>query len=185
MIFQTLLSLAFGPESALAAGTILPGSSAVYNTGTGALNCTTHAIISKSITNNGQDKTSLLSFTFDDTLRNRTCQLGLNLTSANNASTPGSKQLQLYKSLRPSLACSGSNITRSSWPTGNQRGTHIATFDLLTNSSSILQAVSAAQFVEETPCPANQTFTYELVGIGDEVTVEFETLVEGLVMNYL
>lgn len=141
-----------------------------YNTGTGAIAATTSGLVAKS--NNGQDTTALLTFTYPSAASGKQCQFAFYLDNA--ATLNGSRKLDLYTSTNPAPG------PRSTWPPGNQRNIHLGRISAIKGGFATWDAKYSTYLTQKTPCKAPGTVEgFELTGVYDQDTVGWNPAVAG------
>jgi hypothetical protein len=187
MLTSTLFAFVGAAASVLAAPlearTGSPGNyftpSAIYNydVGTGAIQCTSTGLISKSTSNNGHDITTLVTFTYPAAAENHKCQFFFYLDST--ASLSGSKKIDVFTSLAPAPGCT------TGWGPGNQRNVNIGRISAELNNYATWDATYGAYLTAPSDCKAPGTQEgFELVGVYDNDYVSWNPTVAGARIVY-
>ncbi|KAF6789087.1 hypothetical protein CSOJ01_14843 [Colletotrichum sojae] len=172
MFTKPLLAAALALTSALAAplesrqssASFGPSATFAYNVGTGRIDpLSNQGYVSKYYQNNGQDLTALLTFTYPEAARGRTCQFVFQSDPAKTWAS-GSQKLDLFTSLQPAPA--GGATT---WPPGNQRDQNIGRLSVANGAGQSTWDVTFGEKISKpVPCAAPGTVeAYELVGVYD------------------
>ncbi|KAI9162982.1 hypothetical protein HJFPF1_04577 [Paramyrothecium foliicola] len=143
-----------------------------YNTGTGAISATATGLISKSTNNNGQDITTLLTFTYPSAAAGKKCRFAFYLD--NTANLQGSRKIDFYSSNNPVSAPS------PGWGPGNQRNNHLGRLSAVKPGFATWDATYSAYLTQKTDCKAPGTKEgFELVGVYDKDVVSWNPAAAG------
>ncbi|CAI6092350.1 unnamed protein product [Clonostachys chloroleuca] len=144
-----------------------PSSIYHYNVGTGAINSgVSGGLINKSTSNNGQDITTLVTFTWPQAPAGKKCQFEFQL--GNSDQLTGSKKVDVFTSHAPAPG------SRSGWGPGNQRNIHIGRITAKLGGLATWDAKHNSYLTEPTACkPAGTVEGLELVGVNDNVHVSW------------
>ncbi|KAK7414043.1 hypothetical protein QQX98_007075 [Neonectria punicea] len=167
MMFKTLLAAVFATASVLAAPLesraapyFTPSALWKYNVRNGAISSTSRGVVSKSDTNNGNDITALITFTYPSASAGKQCQFAFYLN--NGATLTGSGKLDLYTSLSPAPG------STTGWGPGNGRNNHLGRLSAALGKTATWDATYSAYLTKKTPCKAPGTKEgFELVGVYD------------------
>jgi hypothetical protein len=192
MLSKTLLSLATLAATALAAplenlearaapptgNTFAPSSISTYNVGTGAITCApAGGLISKSNTNGGQDRSTLVTVTYPPAVAGKKCALYFYLDPS--AGLGGSQKIDVFTSLNPAPGCT------SSWPPGNQRNNQLGRLNAKYGWAD-WEWTSSTYMTSFTDCKAPGTIEgFELVGVYDTDYVSWNPAVAGVRIAYM
>jgi hypothetical protein len=154
-------------------GTVLePSFISLYNVGTGAIDFNVlDGKIFKADTNGGQDISTLVTFNFPAELAAKTCYFTFDLDPT--ATLTGSGQFDVFTSLQAATQ------DTTTWPPGNGRNNHVGRMQAVLPGS----ATWIAQFIKPFPCPVG-TRGFELVGVNDNVLIEWRNAVAGPRIHY-
>jgi hypothetical protein len=149
-----------------------------YDVGTGAIDCLATdnflglVAVSKSPQNQGHDQCVLLTFEYLDWSAGRQCWIGFVLDSF--SSVGGTGQLDLFSSNAPAPGCS------TGWGPGNQRNNDLGRMQVhRPGPATWIQTFGG--LTRSRPCPPPGTVeAYELVGVGDTVSVVWRPTKTGL-----
>jgi hypothetical protein len=179
MLFKTLVATVFAAASGLAAPLtarddpfFAPSAIWQYNVRNGAISSATEGLVSKSTSNNGNDITTLLTFTYPSEAEGKQCQFAFYLD--NGATLTGSKKLDVFTSNSPAPG------PTSGWGPGNQRNIHLGRLSADLGSFATWDATYNAYLTEKTDCKAaGTTEGFELVGVYDNDVVSWSPDVAG------
>lgn len=151
-----------------------------YDVGTGAIYCDPlWNLITKADTDNGHHITTLLTFEYPAATAGKTCQFGFHLAATDVLAGDNGGVIDLFSSLAPAPGCT------SSWPPGNQRNVHLGRLKPQLGGDAVFTDKFTTYLTEPTPCPPPGTIeAYELVGVYDNVDVEWQPSVSGPFIAY-
>ncbi|KAF4459377.1 idi-3 precursor [Fusarium albosuccineum] len=143
-----------------------------YNVGNGAIYSTDEGLVSKSTGNNGNDITTLLTFTYPDEAAGRQCQFAFYLDDG--ATLSGSGKLDVFTSNSPAPG------PTDGWGPGNQRNIHLGRLSLGLGEFASWDATYNSYLTEKTDCKEpGTTEGFEVVGVYDNDEVAWDPAVAG------
>jgi hypothetical protein len=151
-----------------------------YDVGTGAIECSpAWNRITKSDTDNGHHITTLVTFEYPAASAGSLCQFGFRLTATDTLTGDQGGYFDLFRSQEPAPGCT------SGWPPGNLRGDHLARLRPVLGGDATYTDIYIDYLTEPTPCAAPGTVeAYELVGVFDNVHIEWQPSVSGPYIAY-
>lgn len=160
-------------------GTFYPSATYNYDVSTGAIECSpsTNKIF-KSYSNYGHDLTTLLTFEYPAEAEGKMCQFGFRLEDTDVLT--GSMLFDLFSSLNPAPGCT------ATWPPGNQRNEHLARLQGVAGGDATYVDKFTTYLTEPSPCKSAGTIeAFELVGVYDNVDIEWNPALSGPYITYL
>ncbi|KAH7137340.1 hypothetical protein B0J13DRAFT_559513 [Dactylonectria estremocensis] len=143
-----------------------------YNVRNGAISSTSRGVVSKYDSNNGNDITALLTFTYPAAAVGKQCQFVFYLNHGGNLH--GSGKLDLYSSNSPAPG------PTSGWGPGNQRNQHLGRLSVSRGADATWDATYFSYLTKKTPCKAAGTVeAFELAGVYDNDFVSWNPSVAG------
>lgn len=180
MLYNTILSVAFLVASSVAAPVEIRGSSPYftpsaiwnYNVRTGAILATSTGTVSKADNDNGNDITTLLTFTYPQEAQGQQCQFAFDLD--NQAGLSGSGKLDLFTSNQPAPG------PTNGWGPGNQRNLPLGRLSAVLGGQATWDATFSTYLTQSTDCKDPGTVeAFELVGVFDNDYVSWDPAVAG------
>ncbi|WYZ41386.1 hypothetical protein EsH8_V_000281 [Colletotrichum jinshuiense] len=151
-----------------------PSAIFTYNTRNGAITPSYGGVVAKSTSNQGNDLTALLTFTYPQAAAGKKCQFYFYLDGP-TSSVSGSGKLDVFTSLQPAPA-GGS----PGWGPGNQRNVNIGRISVVSGGYATWDATYGAYLTAPTDCKAAGTVEgLELVGVYDNDYVSWNPQVSG------
>lgn len=152
---------------------IYPDSISLYEVWTGKV---TYNVPTGKIFKDGRttDITTLGTFTFPASTAGKTCefQFALNNCLHCNPGYPtGTANFDVYTAIKPA------DHSTNDWPSGNLRDQYIGRLHAV--KPGVATPVEGLPKVGRFPCPAGQTYGGELVGAGDQVSIQWDGKGEG------
>ncbi|KAK2015255.1 hypothetical protein LZ32DRAFT_656596 [Colletotrichum eremochloae] len=195
MFPKTLVTLVLAAASALATPlsvrqsappptSFAPSATFTYNTRNGAIYPSNYGgVISKSSSNEGNDLTALLTFTYPQAAAGKKCQLWF-LLDGPTSGVSGSRKLDVFASSRPAPA-GGSPGWGAGGP-GNQRDANLGRWSVpAAGGWATWDATYGAYLTAPTDCKAPGTVEgFELVGVYDNDYVSWNAQLSGARIAY-
>jgi len=162
--------------------TFNPVSLYTYDVGTGAINCKPDegkGKIYKSDWDNGHHITTLMTFKYPAASEGKMCQFGFSLDKTDTLTGDKGGLIDLFSSLGPAPGCT------TTWGPGNQRNQHLARLAPVLGGHAKYVQKPMTYLTQPTPCKAPGTYeSFELVGVYDNVNVQWDPTVSGAYITY-
>ena len=161
-------------------GSFYPKATYNYDVGAGAIECSPSTNrLTKSTSNYGHDTTTLLTFEYPAASADQLCQFGFRLEVTDILTGDHGCLLDLFSSLAPAPGCT------SGWGPGNQRNVHMGRLQVVLGGDAVFTDTYTTYLTEPSPCKTPGTVeAFELVGVYDDVDVEWEPSVSGAYISY-
>ncbi|KAF2111167.1 hypothetical protein BDV96DRAFT_582701 [Lophiotrema nucula] len=130
-----------------------------------------HGHIYKTSPNNGDDRTTLVTFDIPASAAGKTCSIGLDLDGPTSTLT-GSKLVDVYTSLAPAPG------NRNAWGPGNQRNLAYGRLSVVDGGSATWKSDVPAPG-KAFACPPKGRWAIELVGVYDDDEVVWDKAMSG------
>ncbi|RYP16374.1 hypothetical protein DL765_005154 [Monosporascus sp. GIB2] len=162
------------------ANSFTPKATYNYDVSTGAIECSpTTNKVTKSDTDNGHHITTLLTFEYPTASAGKMCQFGFRLEATDTLTGNQGGLVDLFSSLAPAPGCT------SGWGPGNQRNVHMARLKPVLDGEATYTDTYTTYLTAPSPCKSPGTVeAFELVGVNDNVHVEWEPSVSGAFISY-
>jgi hypothetical protein len=152
----------------------LPSTIANYNVGTGGVTCGAQGKVFKSDSDNGNDITTLLTFTYPQAVSGMTCSFEFYLTSTDPLSGDNGGLFDVFTSLEPTDCVSGNN-----------RNIQLGRMQPVNNGFATWDATYSTYLTQPGPCDNPGTeVSLELVPVGDNDDIEWNPFVSGARIYY-
>ncbi|KAM5354781.1 hypothetical protein ACJ41O_001427 [Fusarium nematophilum] len=179
MLFKAIFATAIAATSGLAAPLqarqdpyFTPSAIWKYNVRTGAISSTDRGMIAKATWNNGNDITTLVTFTYPDEAEGHQCQFAFYLDNGSTNHVSG--KFDLFTSNSPAPG------PTTGWGPGNQRNIHLGRLTAHIDGFATWDATYNAYLTEKTDCKAAGTVEgFELVGVYDNDEISWDADVAG------
>ncbi|KID69020.1 uncharacterized protein G6M90_00g054170 [Metarhizium brunneum] len=187
MMTRLLITVIYLAASALAqvppgwTNVFSPSNLYIYDVSNGAISdLSPTALVFKSPTNGGRDKTTLLTFKYPAGTNGKQCQLFFNFDQAADATSrwDGSGRLDIFSS---NSVAPGKT---SGWPPGNQRNNHLGRWKKSATPWADWEATYGGLSVPQ-PCkPPGTVQGFEIVGVYDNTYVTYTNALSGVRIAY-
>ncbi len=169
-----------GDDGPSITGTFTPKATYNYDVATGAIECGPRTNrVAKSVSDGGRHTTTLLTFEYPAASAGRLCRFGFRLGAADALSGDRGGLVDLFSSLAPAPGCT------TGWGPGNRRDLPVGRLRPVLGGDAAFVDTFTTYLTEPSPCRAPGTVeAFELVGVYDDVHVEWEPSVSGAFISY-